>query len=144
MQERLKELEGAALSEIASAGNAEALEAARIKYLGRKGLIPDILRKMDEVPPEEKPAVGRLINEIKSRVTNALDERLKFLSSLPALDADITVDLDGAGRIRTELPPLTKPAAGGGRLEWRGLNGEITFDREWKRFKTEIHSCAQR
>ncbi|OGI46917.1 MAG: hypothetical protein A2637_06245 [Candidatus Muproteobacteria bacterium RIFCSPHIGHO2_01_FULL_65_16] len=68
------------------------------------------------------------------------DERLKFLSSLPALDADITVDLDGAGRVRTELPPLTKPAAGGGRLEWRGLNGEITFDREWKRFKTEIHA----
>ena len=110
MQERLKELEGAALSEIASAGNAEALEAARIKYLGRKGLIPDILRKMDEVPPEDKPEVGRLINEIKSRVTNALDERLKSLRSSegPRASHKIDITLPGITRTIGKAHPITK------------------------------------
>ena len=74
MKEKLRELEGLALDEIESAGrDRSAIEAIRIKYLGRKGLITELFKKMSEVPATERPEIGALINVIKASVTKALD-----------------------------------------------------------------------
>ncbi len=57
-----------ALEEIESASDLQSLEEARIKYIGRKGLITASLRSISELPEGKRPAFGKLINEAKRKV----------------------------------------------------------------------------
>lgn len=79
MRERIAAIEQEALREIASpetGGSLEKLEALKVKYLGRKGIITELFKKMGEVPAAEKGAVGAAINALKEKVGAALDARL--------------------------------------------------------------------
>ena len=51
------------------------LESFRIKYLGRKGLISQILSNLGNVSSEERPKLGKLANELKQRVLVLIDEK---------------------------------------------------------------------
>lgn len=58
-------LKNAAEQELKAARNAAELEQARIKYLGRKGLLPEIMQGLKKMPPEERPRAGKYSNEFK-------------------------------------------------------------------------------
>ena len=60
------------LNEIASAKDAAAVEALRVKYVGRNGSIQALLKGMREVPKEERPAFGKAVQEWKAAVEAAL------------------------------------------------------------------------
>ena len=75
MKDQIKQIEGQALAEIASAGDAAAVEALRIKYLGRKGVVADLFKKMNGLAPAEKPGAGQLLNALKNAITKAIDEK---------------------------------------------------------------------
>jgi phenylalanyl-tRNA synthetase alpha chain len=81
MREKIKEIEVNALAEIAQAADADSVEKLRIKYLGRKGLITELFKRMGEVAAAEKGEIGQLINSLKGNVTSALDERSGSLAS---------------------------------------------------------------
>ena len=74
MQEKLLAIKEAAFNEIAAAENSGALEEIRVKYLGKKGELTTILRGMGSLTPEERPIVGKLVNEAKSEVEAKLEE----------------------------------------------------------------------
>ncbi len=78
MLERLEALKAKALSEIEGTENLNDVESIRVKYIGRKGELTSILRDMKGVPDEERPKVGRIANEIKQALKNAVDERAEF------------------------------------------------------------------
>lgn len=84
--EELSKITQDALAGIGAAADAGALEAARIKYLGRNGLLPKIMGSLKDADPADRPALGRLANEFKKSVADALDARRKALGA-PA-DAD--------------------------------------------------------
>ena len=63
-----------ALSEVAQA-TASSLETLRIKYLGRKGLLPEIMQNLKSIPNEEKPLFGRAVNAFKEEFTAALTQK---------------------------------------------------------------------
>jgi len=50
----------------AEATNAEALEQFRIKYLGTKGLVKQIMGEMKNVPNEQKKEFGQILNAFKN------------------------------------------------------------------------------
>lgn len=60
--------------ETLKAENAEQLEALRIKYLSKKGLIPSLMNDFRQVPAELKKEVGMKINELKTTVQNRINE----------------------------------------------------------------------
>ncbi|MGE5484890.1 MAG: phenylalanine--tRNA ligase subunit alpha [Ignavibacteriales bacterium] len=65
-----------------AAGQAESLEALeeiRLRYLGRKGLLTQALRGMGAVPEAERPAVGRLANDIRDEIERLLGDRRESL-----------------------------------------------------------------
>ncbi len=64
-----------ALAELAAAENTAAIEAVRVRYLGRNGLIPALMKDLKNVAPAERPAVGREINAFKKTFTDLLAER---------------------------------------------------------------------
>ena len=56
------------------AQNAEELEALRIKYLSKKGEISALMNDFRSVPAEQKKELGMKLNELKTKVTNHIDE----------------------------------------------------------------------
>ena len=52
----------------------EGLESIRLKYLGKKGLIADIMSKFREVPPELKKEFGQKVNGLKSKIESKIEE----------------------------------------------------------------------
>ncbi len=70
-----------ALTAIEAAGSGEALEALRIRYLGRKGLLPEIMQALKEVPPAERAAFGKGANTLKNALAEALDARKSMLAA---------------------------------------------------------------
>ena len=73
--QQMLELKATALAEAAAAATPEQAEVVRIKYLGRKGILPEVMRGLKEVDPSERAEVGRLANELKGELTAALESR---------------------------------------------------------------------
>ncbi|MBM4228831.1 MAG: phenylalanine--tRNA ligase subunit alpha [Gammaproteobacteria bacterium] len=99
-----------ALAEIRAADSALALDAVRVKYLGKKGVITDLLKGLGRLAAEERPAAGNAINALKQSVIDALAERKARLEqqSLEAATAErIDVTLPGRGLPAGGLHPVT-------------------------------------
>jgi len=71
----LTSLESAALAALGAAADPFALEEVRVRYLGRKGSLAAILRGLADADPAERPAIGKLANEVKQRLEAALAAR---------------------------------------------------------------------
>lgn len=74
------ELESSAASSLRDAPDSEALEEARIKYLGRKGYLTLALRSIGQLPKDQRPALGGLVNEVKERLNAVYEDRARELS----------------------------------------------------------------
>jgi len=97
VSERVQSLRQEFENELASANDAESIERLRVRYLGRKGVLNDLLGQVPRLPVEERPVVGRLGNELKRFCQEALSERLAGLSSPRASGPAIDVTLPGRG-----------------------------------------------
>ena len=76
MQEQLKNIENIALEELKLAKDSVAIENIRVKYLGKKGELTTILRSMGGLSKEERPVMGKLVNEVKATLEAKLEEVL--------------------------------------------------------------------
>ena len=75
MPHPLEQLCDEALREIESATDEQALETTRVKYLGRSGSVSAWGEQMKALAKEEKPVVGKLLNEVRTAVTAAIETR---------------------------------------------------------------------
>jgi phenylalanyl-tRNA synthetase alpha chain len=106
----LEDLRKAALREIESASDAQSLEAARLKYLGRSGSISAWGEQMKILGKEEKPIVGKLLNQVRNAVIAAIEERAQQFRTERESDtlANIDISLPGTPHERGSLHPLTQ------------------------------------
>ena len=92
MKETLNRIKAEALSLIASPETDDAaLEALRIKYLGKKGELTAVLRGMGQLSPEERPVVGQIANEVRAEIEAAITEKKSALADA-ALDAQLVAE----------------------------------------------------
>lgn len=82
--EDVRDIEREAISEIAACSDERALDAVRVKYLGRKGRLTLVMRGIGGLPPEERPAMGKAAGAAKAAVKRALEERLAVLRAKEA------------------------------------------------------------
>lgn len=109
MLEEIKHIEQQAIAEIAaSKGDHAKIEALRIKYLGRKGIITELFKKMAGLPPAERPRIGQLINDSKNAVARTLEEALQSVSACEREKERIDVTLPGASPRVGRIHPVTK------------------------------------
>lgn len=73
MKEQLSQILSAALAEVEHASSKAELEAARVKYLGKKGELTAILRGMGKLSAEERPVIGQLANEVRAKIEEAIE-----------------------------------------------------------------------
>jgi phenylalanyl-tRNA synthetase alpha chain len=79
MIERIEELRAQGETEISAAGAGEALEELRVHYLGRKAELPQMLRGVAELPPEQRGAVGKAANEARQALEALIEARAATL-----------------------------------------------------------------
>ena len=79
------------LAEVAAASDAAAVEALRVKYVGRNGVIPAIIKGMRDVPKEERPAFGNAVQTWRAEVEAALAAKGVGAGDEKAADADLTL-----------------------------------------------------
>jgi phenylalanyl-tRNA synthetase alpha chain len=110
MTHPLEQLRNDAAREIQSAGDEQGLEAARVKYLGRSGSISAWGEQMKTLTKEEKPMVGKLLNEVRIVVTRAIESRAQEFRSGKESGAlaKIDISLPGTPHEIGALHPLTQ------------------------------------
>ncbi|MHA1574296.1 MAG: phenylalanine--tRNA ligase subunit alpha, partial [Alphaproteobacteria bacterium] len=93
----LKKLEAELLQDIAGADDLACLEAVRVAALGKKGRVSEQMAKLGGMAPEERKAFGQEVNELKARVSEALEARTTVLEGealtarLASERADVTL-----------------------------------------------------
>ncbi|MCI1269122.1 MAG: phenylalanine--tRNA ligase subunit alpha [Ruminococcus sp.] len=81
MKQQLEKIEASAKEELSSCSEIKALEALRIKYLGKKGELTAILKQMGGLTAEERPVIGQLANKVRADIEEALAEKLSSLKA---------------------------------------------------------------
>ena len=112
MREKLVNIEKAALEEIKSSATSEALDAARVKYLGKKGELTSILRGMGALSAEERPIIGQLANVVREKIESAISakkEELKESETEARLVKEkIDITLPSKKKTVGKLHPITQ------------------------------------
>ena len=110
MPHPLEQLREDALREIGDARDERALDAVRVRYLGRSGSISAWGEQMKTLGKEERPIVGKLLNEARNAVTAAIEECSKNLRSQKENEAlaSIDISLPGTPSEQGSLHPLTQ------------------------------------
>ena len=100
--EELSALRDEALVAVTAADDLESLEEVRIAYLGKKGSLTAVLRGLGGLSAEERPMVGKLSNEVRVTLEDAMAEKRAILEStaLASRIAAEAVDVTLPGRVR--------------------------------------------
>jgi len=75
MKERLEGLKAEALHELQHVQDPQQLNDLRVKYLGKKGALTEILRGMGSLSAEERPVIGQVANDVRSAIESVIDEK---------------------------------------------------------------------
>src|SRR5947209_17459954 len=106
MIDRIEQLEQEARAAVDAAADTDALEDVRIRYLGRKAELPNLLRGVAQLPPEERAATGKAANQARQAL-EALIERREAELAAQELEERLTQD-----RIDITLPADPQPQLG--------------------------------
>jgi phenylalanyl-tRNA synthetase alpha chain len=106
MSERIAQIRQAAEVEIEAARSTHELEQVRIRHLGRKAQLPNLLRQVAELEPRERAATGRAANEARTTLEQAIERRAQALAAAE-LEQRLLED-----RVDVTLPADPLPAIG--------------------------------
>src|SRR5262249_53049676 len=99
------------------------LEAVRVEFLGaRQGRIKDLQALVGKASKEEKPAVGKKFNDVKTRVTTAHEERKRSLARPSVAAGALDVTLPGVVPALGRRHPLAQTT-----LELKDIMGGLGF-----------------
>jgi phenylalanyl-tRNA synthetase alpha chain len=106
LTERISAITEEARAAIAAAGDTQTLEQARIRYLGRKAALPNLLRHVAELPPDQRAATGKAANQARQNLEQALEARAGELAA-KELEQRLVED-----RVDVTLPADPAPMVG--------------------------------
>jgi len=108
MLEKIENIKRSALVEIQSIQNLEQLDNYRVKYLARKGSVAELFDYLPTISTEERPKIGKLLNELRNEVQSLFNEKKQ------AMELGV--------KQKKDFLDLTLP----GRLPWIGSQHPLT------------------
>lgn len=112
MKDQLMSIKKSAEEQLAKLHTIQSLEDVRVKVLGKKGELTQVLRQMGSLPAEERPAIGAMANDIRTAIENAIAEKkaalLKEEREQKLKDEVIDVTMAGRKPQVGSLHPITK------------------------------------
>ncbi len=100
MRERIQQLKESYKSELDQAKRAQDYEDLKVKYLGRKGPIQALMQCLRDVSADERPEMGKIINELKQTISQEIETRLNALIAQERNEkiSSETIDISLPGR----------------------------------------------
>ena len=112
LEGQLEDLRRATLARFASAASADELEEARVEALGRKGTLAQITKDFGKLTPEQRSAIGKLLNAVKQEIETAFAEKnQRFAKDALAARLErewLDVTLPAQGVLPGSLHPITQ------------------------------------
>ena len=99
MKEKLQNIKNEAIQKLNASDSLTKLNDVRVAILGKKGELTAIMKSMKELLPEERPAFGQLVNEVRAEIEQKLEEAK---SALEAKELEL--------RLKNEVIDVTLPA----------------------------------
>jgi phenylalanyl-tRNA synthetase alpha chain len=81
MIDRIRQLQAEAESAVAQSDSSDALQQLRVRYLGRKAELPQLLRSVAQLPPQERGAVGKAANQARQALEQLMQARARELAA---------------------------------------------------------------
>ncbi|MBQ9438628.1 MAG: phenylalanine--tRNA ligase subunit alpha, partial [Lachnospiraceae bacterium] len=103
MMASLEELRKKALKDIEASESLEKLNELRVSFLGKKGEFTSLLKGLKDLPPEERPKMGQLVNEAKAEIEKHI-ETVRGRLEEAGLNARLSAE-----KIDVSLPGKRKP-----------------------------------
>ena len=98
VREQLQKILQEALDAQKELKSTQELESLRVRILGKKGELTGLLRGMGKLSPEERPAMGQLVNSVREKIETALDEQAARIA-----------DAEKQARLKEEAIDVTLP-----------------------------------
>lgn len=76
MKVKIESLSNNALAEINGADSLSVINDVRVKYLGKTGELTLLLRGMKDITAEDRPVIGKLVNEVRDNLTALIDDKI--------------------------------------------------------------------
>lgn len=109
MKDKLMAMRDECLTAIEQSSSDQALEATRLKYLGKKGELTSILKSLGQLEPEERKEIGMLANNIKAEIGEVITAREESLiAERSVFDGDIDLTVPGFQPQSGSLHPITQ------------------------------------
>ena len=110
-QEKTDQLEQSAIKEAEQAEDSRALYEVKMRFLGRMGSVIQLMKKMRDLPPEERPEFGKKVNALRERLERAF-ERIELALKMRELaerlkTENVDVTMPGRKRASGALHPVT-------------------------------------
>ncbi len=109
MKEKLEAIKAEALAKIESANDLDALNEIKVAVLGKKGELTAVLKSMKDVPAEERPMVGQMVNDARTAIEEKLEEKKTSIARLLRTEKmkreTIDVTLPGKKNLRGHRHP---------------------------------------
>lgn len=140
LKKQLKGLQQEALAAFTAATDMAGLTELRVRYLGKKGSLTEVLKGVGRLSPEERPVIGQSVNVVKQALASALNEAeaaLNAVESQQRIEAErIDVTLAGRSRARGSIHPVQA-----GLDEMTAIFTQMGFDiAEGPEIENEFHN----
>lgn len=86
MKNEILKIKDSSLKEISTCKTLQELNNCKVKYLGKKGELTALLRKMGQLSAEERPVIGSIINEVRDELDKAFNDKQKDLEKEALLE----------------------------------------------------------
>ncbi len=112
MDEAIKKIKEDFDSQLEKATSSSEIDQIKVRFLGKKGPIQDLMRSLKEVSKEERPQIGKLINELKVDLTKSCHHTFESLllqeEKIKLQTQKVDVTLPGKRRFQGRSHPITK------------------------------------
>jgi len=109
MKDQVLEIEIKAIQDLGEVRDLSELERFRIAYLGKKGLLTSLMKRLGDLSPEERPEAGQLVNRLKTDLTQRFEKARERILSIEEEGVSLLdVTLPGREPLRGHLHPITQ------------------------------------
>lgn len=75
MEAQIKKIEENSKKEILNSKSIKEINEIKVKYLGKKGELTTVLREMGNIPAEQRPVIGSLVNQVRDKLENLINQK---------------------------------------------------------------------
>lgn len=94
MKEEISKIKESSLKEISESKDLKTLNELKVKYLGKKGELTQVLRGMGKLSPEERPVIGSLVNQVRDELNQLIEEKEEELEKIELEEKLKTEEID--------------------------------------------------